>query len=215
MTPGAPRFDTAFQEQLDALFAWRRDVRHFRTDPLDEAEIAHLLETAHRAPSVGNSQPWRFVRIRTPALRETLAAHVDAESARAGARYAEDTRRAAYHALKLHGLREAPEIIAVFNDDATPAGHGLGAATMPEMRAYSTVLAIHTLWLAARARGLALGWVSIVDPDHIKALLEVSPAWRLIALLCIGYPEVPSDTPELETRGWQARGNWRANVSVR
>ncbi|GAA0747868.1 hypothetical protein GCM10009075_34570 [Sphingomonas trueperi] len=145
------------------------------------------------------------MRLRTPALREALAAHVDAENARAAANYAEQGRRDAYRALKLHGLREAPEVLAIFCDERPAAGHGLGIATMPEMLRYSCVTAIHTLWLAARARGIGLGWVSILDPGAVTTLLDVPLDWTLIALLCLGYPEAPSEIPELERRGWQAR----------
>lgn len=199
-----PVFDEPFQAQLATLFAWRRDVRHFRRDPLPVGVIERLLATAALAPSVGNAQPWRLVRVTTPALRDALAAAVDAASARAAAGY-DAERAAAYRALKLHGLREAPEIVAVFTDEAPAAGHGLGIATMPEMLRYSTVMAIHTLWLAARAQGIGVGWVSIIDPTAVTALLAVPGSWQLVALLCIGYPDEPSDTPELHRRGWQAR----------
>jgi 5,6-dimethylbenzimidazole synthase len=209
-----PQFGPEFQRDLAELLAWRRDVRHFRSDPLEEDVVAELLETAQLAPSVGNSQPWRFVRIRSAQQREALAAHADAEIARAGAVMAED-RRSAYAALKLHGMREAPELIAVFCDDETPIGGRLGAATMPETRGFSVVLAIHTLWLAARARGLGLGWVSVVEPGYVSTLLDVPQDWRLIALLCLGHPLEPDHVPELERRGWQARLDWRAQVSER
>ncbi|MFC0205720.1 5,6-dimethylbenzimidazole synthase [Novosphingobium soli] len=210
-----PLFAPSFHDDLATLLTWRRDSRHFRSDPLDEALVAELLELAQRAPSVGNSQPWRFVRVRSEATRASLARHVDAEAAKAGARMPAADRRAAYGALKLHGLADAPEVIAVFCDDATPAGLGLGAATMPQTREWSVVLAIHTLWLAARARGLGLGWVSIVEPAFVTALLEVPAAWRFVALLCLGHPQEPDDVPELERRGWQARIDWRENVSER
>lgn len=209
-----PRFGPDFQDKLSALLAWRRDVRHFRRDPLDENMVAELLATAQLAPSVGNSQPWRFVRVRSPELREALAAHADREVTRAGAAMGEELR-AAYSALKLHGIREAPEVVAVFCDEATTAGSGLGAATMPETRGFSVVLAIHTLWLAARAQGLGLGWVSVVEADFVTALLDVPEHWRLIALLCLGHPREPDLVPELERRGWQARLGWRENVSER
>jgi len=200
-----PDFDARFLDQLDALFAWRRDVRRFRRDPIEESEIAALIETACRAPSVGNAQPWRFVHLRSPALRETLAEHVDAESRRAGARYADADMQARYLSLKLHGLREAPVLLAVCSDERPAAGHGLGIATMPEALRYSTVMAIHTLWLAARARGIGMGWVSILDPETVGGLLDLPPDWTLIALLCIGYPEEEQDVPELARAGWQSR----------
>jgi 5,6-dimethylbenzimidazole synthase len=163
-----------------------------------------LLSLVELAPSVGNAQPWRFLRIVDPALRDALTNHVDAAS-EAAASALESERATAHRALKLHGIREAPEIVAVFSDETPAAGHGLGIATMPEMLRYSTVMAIHTLWLAARAEGIGIGWVSILDPVEVHRLLGVPDNWTLIALLCVGYPEAQSDTPELELRGWQAR----------
>jgi 5,6-dimethylbenzimidazole synthase len=179
-------------------------VRHFRRDPLPAGALEALLSLAVFAPSVGNAQPWRFVRIVDPTLRESLAAHVDTASEAAAAAF--DLERAtAYRALKLHGLREAPELVAVFSDEAPTAGHGLGVATMPEMLRYSTAMAIHTVWLAARAEGIGIGWVSILDPVTVHRLLAVPDNWRLVALLCIGYPAADHDVPELARRGWQAR----------
>lgn len=208
-----PAFDPQFREDLAALLAWRRDVRHFRPDPLDDATVLHLLSTAQLAPSVGNSQPWRFVRVRSASLRRALADHADTGAAQAGDAAYEGERRAAYTALKLHALDHAPEVIAVFCDEDTPIGMGLGAATMPQTRAWSVVMAIHTLWLAARAQGLGVGWVSIVKPETVAQLLATPPEWRLVALLCLGYPQEPDVVPELERRGWQARLDRSAYVS--
>jgi 5,6-dimethylbenzimidazole synthase len=177
-------------------------VRHFRTAPLPEGTVERLIATAALAPSVGNAQPWRFVRV--VERRAALADHVDRANAAAAGRY-EGEQAARYRALKLHGLREAPEILAVWSDETPVAGHGLGIATMPEMLRYSTVMAVHSLWLAARAEGIGLGWVSILDPAAVARLLDVPPHWTLIAILCLGYPEQPSTVPELETRRWQAR----------
>lgn len=205
MTQSWPRFDADFAQKFDMLLRWRRDVRHFAPDPLAEGDMAELLEQAALSPSVGHSQPWRFVRLRTPDLRERLADHVDAENLRAARRYEGEARHGDYLALKLHGIREAPELLAVFCDEHASAGHGLGIATMPEMLRYSCVGAIQTLWLAARIRGIGLGWVSILDPLAVGAMLDVPDHWSLIALLCIGYPLAPSETPELEQKGWQAR----------
>jgi 5,6-dimethylbenzimidazole synthase len=189
-------------------------VRHFRTDALPDGALLRLLALTHYAPSVGNSQAWRFVRVRSPGLRAALADHADAEVRRAGERY-QGERLADYGRLKLHGLREAPEIVAVFCDEAPAAGAGLGAASMPEARRYSVVMAIHTLWLAARAEAIGLGWVSVIDPVWVTTQLDVPADWSLIALLCLGHPEVASDTPELEERGWQARLEGDDHVLVR
>lgn len=207
-------FTPAFADDFETLLRWRRDVRHFRTDPLPEAEVEHLIEIACLSPSVGNAQPWRFVRVRSPELRARLADHVDAVSARAAERY-DEARRAAYLALKLHGLREAPEIVAVFSDEDPEAGHGLGRTTMAEALRYSTVTAIHSLWLAARVKGIGLGWVSIIDPAVVTAMLDVPAGWRLIGLLCLGYPLEDSEVPELERRGWEDRHPWREKVFER
>lgn len=164
-----------------------------------------LLDCAAFAPSVGNAQPWRFVRLRSPGIQDALAVHVDEQSALAAERYAGQARHEQYLSLKLHGLREAPALIAVFCDGRPEAGHGLGIATMPEMLRYSCVLAIHNLWLAARLRGIGMGWVSILDPETVHAMLDLPVHWSLIAVLCIGYPAQESDIPELEQRGWQSR----------
>jgi 5,6-dimethylbenzimidazole synthase len=201
----APVFGPDFAAQLETLLQWRRDVRHFDQRPVAAADMHVLLRSACLAPSVGNAQPWRFVHVRSPAIRAALADHIDVESRAASAQYADKGQRDSYLALKLHGVREAPELLAVFCDEVPVAGHGLGIATMPEMLRYSTVLAIHTLWLAARVRGIGLGWVSIVQPRTAAAMLDVPADWSLIALLCIGYPAEQGQTPELEKRGWQAR----------
>ena len=205
MSPQPPLFDEDFAERFKALLRWRRDVRYFASDPVCEQDMLELLACAALAPSVGNAQPWRFVRLRSAGLREQLARHVDEQNTRAARGYAGQKRYDQYVALKLHGIREAPELLAVFCDEKVQTGHGLGIATMPEMLRYSCVAAIQTMWLAARIRGIALGWVSILDPKAIGALLETPEHWSLIALLCIGYPSEPSDTPELERRGWQSR----------
>lgn len=200
----APDFSPAFLEQLDDLLIWRRDVRHFDTRPMQAGLLDDLLDRACLAPSVGNSQPWRFVRVASPDRRTAIAAHVEGENAHASALY-RDEALAAYDALKLHGLHEAPEHIAVFCDPDPAAGQGLGRQTMPETLAYSVVLAIHTLWLAARARGVGLGWVSILDPVAIATLLDVPSDWIFIGYLCLGYPQEAHDVPELERTGWQSR----------
>ncbi|MDM7956103.1 5,6-dimethylbenzimidazole synthase [Blastomonas sp.] len=199
-----PVFDAAFREQLAQLLAWRRDVRHFETRALPDGLLDTLLDAACHGPSVGNAQPWRFVRIVSPERRKALADTVDAQKHAAGESYSGE-RKALYDGLKLHGLREAPEIVAVFCDEQGEAGDGLGRATMPETLCWSVVTAVHTVWLAARANGVGLGWVSIIDPNGMNALLEVPAHWRFIALLCLGYPERASETPELVRHGWQDR----------
>lgn len=202
--PAPPAFDARFRAGLDALFAWRRDVRRFDTRPLDDAEYAGLLAGMSRAPSVGLSQPWRLVRVRDPARRAAIRAIFESCNAEALALQPE-ARAGLYARLKLAGLDDAPEQLAVFVDPDPEAGHGLGRATMPETLAYSAVLAIHTLWLAAAARGIGVGWVSILDAQAVARALDLPQGWRLVGHLCIGYPAEPSDTPELERAGWEHR----------
>lgn len=197
-----PAFDAIFIKDLDALFAWRRDVRRFRPGPVDETVLDECLAAAHRAPSVGNSRPWRFVRVSDSGRRAAVADNFSRCNAAAAEGY--DAGRAArYRALKLAGLAEAPVHLAAFCDTATETGFGLGRASMPETLAYSVVGAVQCLWLAARARGLGVGWVSILEPETIAAILDVPETWRLVAYLCIGHPEEEHRDPELERHGWQ------------
>ena len=197
-------FDTAFQDQLTALMRWRRDVRRFRTDPVDEAMLRHCLDAFLLAPSVGLSQPWRLIRVQSEAAR--AAALANFETANAQALAGDDGEKAALYAgLKLSGMREAPVHLTVWCDEATATGHGLGAATMPEMRRYSVVASVMQFWLLTRAHGLGVGWVSILDPARLAQDLAVPEGWRLVAYLCIGWPEAESETPELERQGWEVR----------
>jgi 5,6-dimethylbenzimidazole synthase len=198
-----PVFDSAFRDRLAKLFAWRRDVRRFKPDPVPSPLIEELVRLAALAPSVGNSQPWRFVSVETFAAREAVIANFTACNASALASY-EGERAALYASLKLSGLREAPVHLAVFCDHATEAGSGLGRKTMPEALDYSVVAAIHTFWLSARAKNLGVGWVSIIDPAVLSRTLDVPPAWKLIAYLCVGHPLEEHLDPELERHNWQA-----------
>ena len=200
----APDFDARFQDQLTELFRWRRDVRHFRREPLPPKLLAELLAVAAMAPSVGLSQPWRFVQVDNPARRAAIRADFAACNAQALAAQTTD-RTALYARLKLAGLDDAPCHLAVFAEPEPRQGHGLGRATMPETTAYSAVLAIHTLWLAARARGLGLGWVSILTSSTVSAVLEVPAGWHFIAYLCLGFARDAFDQPLLERLGWECR----------
>jgi 5,6-dimethylbenzimidazole synthase len=203
--PGTgPDFDEAFRARLMQLVAWRRDVRRFRPDPLPPGALDRLIETACLAPSVGLSQPWRFVTVEDAARRAAVQEEFRACNAEALASY-EGERAGRYAALKLEGLREAPQQLAVFCDRSTPVGHGLGQRTMPEMAEYSVVAAICTMWLSARAEGIGMGWVSILDPARMTRLLDVPEAWRFIGYFCLGYPQCADDQPELERARWERR----------
>jgi 5,6-dimethylbenzimidazole synthase len=199
-----PDFDDAFRAKLLDLFKWRRDVRSFQQQPLPDGLLDELLQIASLAPSVGLSQPWRFVKVDDPARRAAVKASFEACNAKALADQ-DKTRAGLYARLKLAGFDEAPCQIAVCVEAFPDQGHGLGRGTMPETTSYSAVMASHTLWLAARAFGLGVGWVSILDPEAVMASLDVPPSWRLIAYFCIGYPAAQSDIPELEHLGWERR----------
>ena len=198
------QFSPVFREELAALMRWRRDVRRFRSDPVPEDVLARALVAFTLAPSVGLSEPWRILRVESSDRRTACLANFRDCNARALDGF-EDDRAAIYSRLKLSGMAEAPVHLAVFCDDATPKGHGLGTATMPETRAYSVVGAITHLWLALRAGGLGLGWVSILDHARLNRDLDVPDGWRFIGYLCIGWPEKEDTVPELERAGWESR----------
>lgn len=199
-----PRFDNAFRGALEELIYWRRDVRRFKTDPVSEELIHSLIELAAHAPSVGFSQPWRFVLVESAERRAAVRASFERANAEALSKYAGE-RRGLYARLKLEGLSSAPVQLAVFADEDTDTGAGLGSRTMPETLCYSVVGAVQTLWLAARAHGLGVGWVSILEPDVVAAALDVPASWKLVAYLCIGWPAEEHLDPELERHGWQQR----------
>ncbi len=190
-----------YDKLLDVL-RWRRDVRRFRTDPIEPDLLARLEASVDLAPSVGNSRPWRIVRVNTPRIRQAVIDSFKDANCQASAIYSDEERRN-YLALKLSGLMEAPIHLAVFTDLAPAEGRGLGRQTMPETLFYSTVMAIHTLWLTARALNIGVGWVSIIDPAAVGKALCVPESWQLTGYLCVGYPLEFSETPELHRVGWQ------------
>jgi 5,6-dimethylbenzimidazole synthase len=197
-------FDGAFRARLRDLLVWRRDVRCFRRDPLPDGALEALLEFACLAPSVGLSQPWRFVIVDDRTLRAAIRTNFETCNAQALAAQAPE-RASLYAKLKLAGLDEAPAQVAVFADRSTEQGHGLGRRTMPEMIDYSAVMAVHTIWLAARAHGIGMGWVSILDPKAVAAILNVPQDWKFIGYFCLGYPQTDDVVPELERAGWEER----------
>jgi 5,6-dimethylbenzimidazole synthase len=203
-TSHCPQFDAAFREKFAELVRWRRDVRRFRTDPIPPDLVAKLLALASHAPSVGLSQPWRFVLVETPGRRAAIRdnfAHANKEALDGY----QGERQARYAKLKLEGLSQAPVHLAVCADEATVQGAGLGRRTMPETIRYSVVAAIQTLWLGARAEGLGVGWVSILDPVAVKTMLDLPAEWSFVAYLCLGWPQEEHEVPELERHGWEQR----------
>ena len=197
-------FDPAFRARLRELLIWRRDVRRFRRDPLPSGTLEALIELACLAPSVGLSQPWRFVIVEDSVARAAIRQNFATSNAQALAAQSGD-RAGLYAQLKLAGLDEAPCHLAVFADRATTQGHGLGRHTMPEMIDYSAVTAVHTIWLAARAQGIGMGWVSILDATAVATQLDVPAEWKFIGYFCLGYPQADDTIPELEQSGWERR----------
>ena len=199
-----PTFGELFRADLQDLFLWRRDVRHFRRDPIPDGTLERLIRIGCLAPSVGLSEPWRFAIVSDPGRRNAI--HDCFEDCNADSLQAQrDDLAGVYARLKLEGLEDAPIHLAVFADRTTAQGHGLGRRTMPETIEYSAVMAIHTIWLAARAEGIGVGWISIVDPVRVAAILDVPEQWTFIAYLCLGYPVEEHDTPTLEREGWEQR----------
>lgn len=200
------RFSQDFQSELTELMRWRRDERHFRTDPVDQDVLSHCLATFMDAPSVGLSEPWRLVTVKSDAARKAALSNFTNANKDALEGYVGD-RAQLYSRLKLSGMQEAPVQLAIFCDEATDKGKGLGAGTMPEMRRYSVVAAITQFWIVARAAGLGVGWVSVLDPKLLSRDLEVPEDWALVAYLCVGWPKREHDSPELERAGWEERRN--------
>lgn len=199
-----PEFDAPFQEKLAELMRWRRDVRRFRRDPVPEEILAPLFDLAQIAPSVGNSQPWRIFRVDSAEKRAAIRENFMTCNAEALA--AQPSERAGLYArLKLSGIDDAPVQLAIFCDHATPQGFGLGMRTMPEALDYSVVGMIGQFWLAARAAGLGLGWVSILNPLALSATLGAPMEYKFIAYLCVGFPQEEHIDPELVRFGWQDR----------
>lgn len=180
----------------------RRDMRHFRRGAIDPAVLRRLLEAAHLAPSVGYMQPWRFIRITDPALRRAIHAQVRTEceaTAEACGSRADEVRR-----LKLEGILECGELLVAALADGRE-NYVLGRRTLPEMDLCSVACAIQNLWLAARAEGLGMGWVSLFQPDELSRLLNLPEGARPIAVLCLGHVEAFYPEPLLETVGWDTR----------
>lgn len=193
-------FDTAAREAVYRAIHQRRDMRHFAGGSIDAVTLRRLLEAAHAAPSVGLSQPWRIVRIRDPRLREAIHAQVCEEVARTadamGARQDEFLR------LKVEGIHDCAELLVVVVEDGGE-NEIFGRRTLPEMSLASAACAIQNLWLAARAEGLGMGWVSMFEPVALATLLHLPPGLKPIAVLCLGPVAAFYPTPMLQIEGWR------------
>ena len=187
----------------EAIYS-RRDVRRFRTDPVPDDVLLRILDAAHHAGSVGFMQPWNFIVIRSSQVKRDIYDLFVRENACAASRQP-GQRRALYDSLKLEGILQSPVNLAVTCDRERKGPAVLGRNTMPETDLYSTCCAIQNLWLAARAEGIGVGWVSILDPESVKQTLAIPPEIVLVAYLCIGVPVQFDAQPMLETTGWETR----------
>lgn len=206
-SPGEPNGQFSEQERAAvyrAIFE-RRDVReHFLPDPIPGEVLSRLLLAAHHAGSVGFMQPWNFIVIREAATRRAVKSLFEQANEEAARKY--DGKRAVqYRRLKLEGIAEAPVSLCVTCSRQRGGPHVLGRATVPETDLYSTCCAIQNLWLAARAEGIGVGWVSILDHQALKALLGIPRPIKVVAYLCLGYVADFARRPDLERAGWRER----------
>ncbi|MCB1918805.1 MAG: 5,6-dimethylbenzimidazole synthase [Candidatus Competibacteraceae bacterium] len=193
------------ETEIDAVYkaiALRRDMRHFRPGRVPEEQLQRLLAAAHCAPSVGFMQPWRFVRVTDAALRRAIHALVEAERIRTAQAIGE--REDEFMRLKVEGVLDCAEVLVAALMDGRER-HIFGRRTLPEMDLASVACAIQNLWLAARAEGLGMGWVSLFDPDALAKLLGMPPGARPVAVLCLGPVERFYEKPMLEQEGWAQR----------
>lgn len=203
-TPADPRHAFSDDERRGVYRAIyeRRDMRHFSGGRVADDVLQRLLSAAHHAPSVGFMQPWRFIRVRKPALREAIHALVEQERILTARALKE--REDEFMKLKVQGVLDAAEVLVV----ALPPGreaHVFGRRTLPEMDLASAACAIQNLWLAARAEGLGMGWVSIFSPEQLAQLLQMPEGSKPIAVLCLGPVEAFYDQPMLQTEHWASR----------
>ncbi|HEX6665828.1 MAG TPA: 5,6-dimethylbenzimidazole synthase [Solirubrobacterales bacterium] len=191
------------REAVHRVIAERRDVRRFRPDEIPEDVLRRVLEAAHRAPSVGLMQPWRMIVIRSMETRMEVRRLAQRERLRQGGKF--EGRAAQFLDQKVEGVVESPLGICVCCDHGEPDEEVLGRGTIPETDVYSTACAIENLWLAARAEGLGVGWVSFYRPEDMRALLEIPARVDPIAYLCLGWPDERPVRPGLEASGWSSR----------
>jgi nicotinate-nucleotide--dimethylbenzimidazole phosphoribosyltransferase len=194
----------ADREALYRVIGARRDIRRYRPDPVPDEVLTRVLGAGHQAPSVGHSQPWRFVVVRDPALRDRAAVLTDRERLRQAAQL-EPGAGARLLDLQLEGVREAPLGVVVCCDRRTPAAGVLGRATFPDADLWSCAAAIQNLWLAARAEGLGMGWVTLFRPDELAALLGLPDGVVTLGWLCLGWPDERPPEPGLERAAWSRR----------
>lgn len=192
------------RDALHQVLGARRDVRRYRPDPVGDDVLTRVLAAAHTAPSVGHSQPWRFLVVDDDATRERAAVMADRERLREAAAMAPE-RAARLLDLQLEGVRESPLGVVVCCDRRTPAAGVLGRMSFPDADVWSCACAIQNLWLAARAEGLGVGWVTLFDPDELAGLLGLPDGVVTLGWLCLGWPDERPPAPGLERAGWSTR----------
>lgn len=192
------------RDALHRVIGARRDVRRFRPDPVPADVLERVLSAAHAAPSVGHSQPWRFLVVQDPTIRDRAAVLTDRERLRQAAQLEPDAARRLLD-LQLEGVREAPLGVVVCCDRRTPAAGVLGRATFPDADLWSCAAAIQNLWLAARAEGLGVGWVTLFRPEELTGLLGLPDGVVTLGWLCLGWPDERPPAPGLERAGWSRR----------
>ena len=202
--PGGWTFTASERLALDEIIAARRDVRRFRPDDISDEVVEKLLLAAHRAPSVGHSQPWRFIVVRDQHLRTQAGWMADRQRLRQASAMDERSSRQLLQ-LQLEGVREAPVGVVVCCDRRAEAAGVLGRATYPDTDLWSCACAIQNLWLAARAAGIGVGWVTLFEPSELAELLGIPDGVETLGWLCIGYPDERHPSPGLERHGWSAR----------
>ena len=197
-------FPKPWKEGVYQAIVKRRDMRHYLPDPIPREILARILGAAHHAASVGFMQPWNFILVEDRTVREQIHAHVEVERLRAADKF-EGERKAKYLSLKLHGILDAPLNICITCDPTRFEPAVLGRNTIRETDIYSTCCAIQNLWLAARAEGIGVGWVSILQPQALRKFLAIPERILPIAYLCMGYVADFPERPMLETTGWLPR----------
>ncbi|MFJ8077797.1 nicotinate-nucleotide--dimethylbenzimidazole phosphoribosyltransferase [Streptomyces sp. NPDC096176] len=204
-TAPAPGYDDAEREAVLRVMRERRDIRNgFRSDPIPHEVLLRVLEAAHTAPSVGHSQPWDFVVIRSAETRRTM--HELAQRQReAYAKSLPKGRAKQFKELKIEAILDTPVNIVVTADPTRGGRHTLGRHTQPQMAPYSSALAVENLWLAARAEGLGVGWVSFFDEREMVRTLGLPEHLEVVAYLCVGYVDEFPEEPELMQAGWSKR----------
>jgi 5,6-dimethylbenzimidazole synthase len=201
----APAYDANECEAVYRAIRERRDVRRgFLPEPMPDELLSKLLEAAHNAPSVGLMQPWRFIVIRNLEVRRAIH-RIFLDANHQALNHYEGERQQNYAGMKLEGILEAPQNLCIVCDSQSSQGHQLGRRTMPETALYSAVCAVQNFWLAARAEGIGVGWVSILDPELLRSALKIPKHITPIAYLCLGYVKAFAAEPDLERAGWEKR----------